>query len=67
VATRQDEQLPVVIQAEDPVTVDLQLAPVRLDKLAERVPVTRPGARERGLGQAGTSVQPLLVTSHHVY
>jgi len=34
--------------------MDLQLPQVRRDKLAERVPVTRPGARERGLGAHGS-------------
>jgi hypothetical protein len=37
-------------EAEDPVTVELELAPVGVGELAERVLVHGPGANERPLG-----------------
>ena len=39
-----------VHDAEDPVAVGLQLAPVRADQLAERVLVARPGPGQQPLG-----------------
>ncbi len=49
----------VLHRAEDPVAVQLQLAPVGVGELAERLPVSRTGAGQRCLGHHGILASPL--------
>jgi hypothetical protein len=59
------EQIFGVLQgAEDSVTVELELAPVGVGELAERVLVPGPGANERPLGHHGILAAQVLSLAH---
>ena len=51
--------LGVLNRAEDPVAAQLELLPLRVEELAERLLVSHPGAGERSLGHDGILAWPV--------